>query len=205
MYIPTFNREEDLTKLHAFIRANSFGTLVTQYEGRPFATNLPYWLEEKPGTPGVLWGHIARANPQWQQSDGETLSIFNGPHAYISPTWYETPNTVPTWNYVAVHAYGKLELFHDSKTLRELLEKLNSVYEGGRENPWRVDSVTPDFFEKLATMIVGFKIEITKIEGKWKLNQNHPKERREKVVAQLSKQSDENSQAIAALMREGLK
>ena len=109
MYIPAAFVESDPTALHGFIEQHSFGLLVSQLDGQPFASHLPFLLDRAAGTQGTLIGHMARANPQWRQSDGQTaLVIFSGPHAYISPTWYEADQVVPTWNYAAVHAYGKM-------------------------------------------------------------------------------------------------
>ena len=120
MYIPAAFQQTDKTKLHDFIEANSFGLLVSTHGGEPFATHLPFLLERDAGPHGCLVGHVARANPQWHGLDGQTvLAVFSGPHAYVSPTWYEAENVVPTWNYVAVHAYGPCRLVEDPDRLTE--------------------------------------------------------------------------------------
>src|SRR5688500_13870647 len=116
MYIPKAFAETNQAKLFEFIRANSFGILFSQHQGQAWATHLPFLLEAE-GEKLVLWGHFARANPHWQEIEGEILVVFPGPHAYISPAWYESPNVVPTWNYVAVHAYGTLTLIHETDRL----------------------------------------------------------------------------------------
>jgi transcriptional regulator len=142
---------------------------------------------------------MARANPQWRDIEGEALAIFAGPHAYISPTWYESPGTVPTWNYMAVHAYGALQLVEDREGLHEILTRTVSVYERRMPEPWSYDVADPDI-DNMLRAIVGFRIEVTRLDGKAKLNQNHPEERRRKVIRALEAQTDEDSQAIAKLM-----
>ncbi|HTU93160.1 MAG TPA: FMN-binding negative transcriptional regulator [Gemmataceae bacterium] len=201
MYIPAAFAEPDPTKLHDFIEQNSFGLLVSQVDGLPFATHLPFLLQRTTGPHGALVGHVARANPHWQEAGGQTaLAIFSGPHAYISPTWYEAEQVVPTWNYTAVHAYGKVQIIEDEAALLDIVREMVRVYEQGMPRPWSFDP-SSTFMERLLGQIVGFRIEIDKIEGKFKLNQNHPAERRKKVIRTLRQRSDENAQAIAALMQ----
>jgi transcriptional regulator len=201
MYIPAAFAENELTKLHDFIEQNSFGLLVSQVDGLPFASHLPFLLERTAGPRGTLVGHMARANPQWREADGQTaLAIFSGPHAYISPTWYEAEQVVPTWNYTAVHTYGRIQIIENEHALLEIVQEMVQVYEQAMSQPWSLpDSGT--FVGRLLGQIVGFRIEIEKIEGKWKLNQNHPVERRRKVVRALRERGDENAQAIAAMMQ----
>jgi transcriptional regulator len=201
MYLPAAFAELDLNKLHDFIEQNNFGLLVSEVEGLPFATHLPFLLERTTGPHGTLVGHMARANPQWREASGQTaLTIFSGPHAYISPTWYEAEQVVPTWNYAAVHAYGRVEIVEDKDALLEIVQETVRVHEQAMPRPWSLsDSGT--FVERLLGQIVGFRIEIEKVEGKWKLNQNHPVERRKKVVRALQAQGDEKAQAIAAMMQ----
>ena len=204
MYIQPAFLESDLPTLHEFIERHSFGVLISQHDGSPFATHLPFLLDRSSGTLGTLVGHVARANPQWVQCVGQqVLAVFTGPHAYISPTWYEAEHVVPTWNYVAVHSYGRLRLVEDQPKLLEMVRRSVEVYERSMPQPWSVDEADT-FVERLLKQIVGFHIEIERIEGKWKLSQNHTVERREKVVRALRKRSDENSTAIAALMRQQL-
>jgi transcriptional regulator len=201
MYLPAAFAEADLNKLYDFIEQNTFGLLVSQVEGLPFASHLPFLLEGKAGPHGTLVGHMARANPQWREAGGQTaLAIFSGPHTYISPTWYEAEQVVPTWNYTAVHAYGRVEIIQNEETLLEIVQKTVRVYEKALPQPWSFDG-SGTFVERLLAQIVGFRIEIEKIEGKWKLNQNHPVERRQKVVRALQQQGGENAQAIAAMMQ----
>jgi transcriptional regulator len=204
MYIPAAFQQTDKTKLHDFIEANSFGLLVSTHGGEPFATHLPFLLERDAGPHGRLVGHVAKANPHWHGLDGQTvLAVFTGPHAYVSPTWYEAENVVPTWNYVAVHAYGPCRLVEDPDRLTEILKAMTATYEGSRPKPWVLDAAS-DSFQKLVRAVVGFRIEISRLEGKWKLNQNHPPERREKVIRVLEQSADRDAREIARLMAEML-
>jgi transcriptional regulator len=201
MYIPAVFAEADLSRLHEFIRQNSFGLLVSSVDGLPFASHLPFLLDGAAGPHGTLVCHVARANPQWQQAAGQTaLAIFSGPHAYVSPTWYEAENVVPTWNYTAVHAYGKVEFVEDTAALLNIVQKMVHFYEQALPRPWSFDP-SSTFAERMLAQIVGIRIEIAKIEGKWKLNQNHPVERRKNVIRAFRERHDENSQVIAALMQ----
>ena len=145
---------------------------------------------------------MAKANSQWREiTNTDALAIFHGPHAYISPGWFEEQNVVPTWNYVAVHASGKVKLVEDPAALLDIVRRYVQVYESTMPKPWQLDSAEPEFIEKLLDAIVGFTIEIATIEGKWKLNQNHSDARRQKVVHGLRTRSDEGSAGIATLMQ----
>jgi transcriptional regulator len=201
MYTPARFAESDRPKLHDFIEQHSFGMLVAQHGDEPFATHLPFLLRRNEGSHGVLIGHMAKANPHWQFADGKSvLAVFAGPHAYISPSWYEDENVVPTWNYVAVHVYGTLSAIHESDTLTEILRDSLAQFEDPK-SPWEFDPAS-EFAAKLRQQIVGFRIDIARIEGKWKLNQNHPRERREKVIRALRNRTDADSLAIADMMEE---
>jgi transcriptional regulator len=202
MYIPPHFAESDLNTLHDFIEQHSFGLLVSQHQGEPFVTHLPFLLNRTAGPNGALLGHVARQNPQWRDLVGQkVLAIFQGPHAYISPTWYQADKAVPTWNYVAVHAYGSARLIEDPAELVAVIRELTRRHEQFMPAPWDFDPAEP-FVQKLATQIVAFRIEIERLEGKWKLNQNHPRERRERVVEALRQQRWEDARAIADLMDE---
>jgi len=204
MYIPRSFAETDLPTLHDFIERNSFGVLVSQADGSPFATHLPFFLDRTTGSKGTLIGHVARANPHWQHvTDQTVLAIFSGPHAYISPTWYDAENVVPTWNYLAVHVYGQVTLIEDPSSLLDIVQRSVSVYESSFPQPWSLDS-SAAYVKPLLNQIVGFRMEIAKIEGKFKLSQNHPIERREKVVAALHGRGGENAEAIANAMERTL-
>ena len=204
MYIPAAFAEYDLTKMHDFIEQNSFGLLVSQADGQSFASHLPFLLNRTSEPHGSLVGHMARLNPQWEQISGQkVLAIFSGPHAYISPTWYDAEQVVPTWNYTAVHIHGRIQIIEDQDALLEIVQESVRVYEQGMRQPWSFDG-SGTFVKRLLTQIVGFRIEIEVIEGKWKLNQNQPVERRKKVIRALRDQSGENSQAVAAMMQANL-
>jgi transcriptional regulator len=205
MYIPPAFAETDRFKLHEFIEQHSFGLLVSELAGVPLASHLPFLLDRNTGQHGTLIGHMARANPQWQNLSEQTvLAVFQGPHTYISPTWYEAENTVPTWNYLAVHVYGRIVLVEDESALLEIVQQTVSRYERHMPRPWTADLSTK-FVSGLLAQIVGFRIEIEKIEGKFKLNQNQPRQRQEKVAAALAVQGGENAQAIATLMQMNLR
>ena len=202
MYIPSYFAETDVAKLHATIEQYSFATLVSQYDGEPFASHLPLLIDRDSGPAGTLLGHMARANPQWESAAGQNvLAIFSGPHAYISPQWYEAESVVPTWNYVAVHAYGRLELIEDPTEVERLLERMIALYETPQPRPWRL-AEPPAFMEKMLRQIVAFRIPIAKLEGKWKLNQNRPAEQQQRVIAALAERAADNSRQIAELMQE---
>jgi len=205
MYIPAAFAEPDLTTLHDFIEQNSFGLLVSEVDGLPFASHLPLLLERTTGPHGTVVGHMARANPQWRNAGGQTaLAIFSGPHAYISPTWYEAEQVVPTWNYAAVHVYGRVKVVEDEDALLEIVQETVRVYEQAMPQPWSFDGSSA-FVKRMLAQIVGFRIEIVKIEGKWKLNQNHPVERRKKVINALRDRRDENAKAVADMMEHHLR
>lgn len=201
MYLPTAFAELDPGKIHDFVRRHSFATLVTGGDAGLIGSHIPLLLDADAGQQGGLLGHMARANPQWRSFRGDVLAIFTGPHAYVSPSWYEEEGTVPTWNYVAVHAYGTLQLVEDRASLLAILRHSVQVYEGSRPRPWTFDESAPHV-ENLRKAIVGFRIIVERWEGKWKLSQNHPEHRQRRVLDALKGQPDENSQAVAALMAE---
>jgi transcriptional regulator len=204
MFVPPVFAETDLSKLHQFILQNSFGLVVSQVDGLPFATHIPILLRHGEGQYGTLAGHVARANPQWRQLAGQTaLAIFAGPHAYVSPTCYEAETVVPTWNYTAVHVYGRVELIDGGEPLLDILKESVRVYEHALPNLWVFES-TGTFTERMMEQIVGFRVVIEKIEGKFKLNQNHPAERRHRVIRALEQKGDENSLGVVKLMRYSL-
>ena len=202
MYIPAAFRESDTARLHEFMQQHGFALVTTDGAQGLVASHLPLLLDPSRGPLGTLIGHFAKANEQARDFGCEALVVFSGPHAYISPTWYETPNTVPTWNYVAVHAYGILKPVADRTALAGILEALVHQYEAPRPEPWVFDAGT-EFHQKLLDAIVGFEIEITRLEGKWKLNQNHPPERRRRVIDALNSLGGDDRLEIARLMAAG--
>lgn len=201
MYIPTSFEVTDLATLHTAIERYSFATLVSIDDGEPFATHLPLLLERDTHPQGCLVGHMAKANPQWRAAAERTvLAIFHGPHAYISPTWYAATNVVPTWNYVAVHAYGTLRLETDRDRLLEIVRKYVDFYEASQPSPWSINKTEGDFVDRLLEGIVGFEIPIDRIEGKWKLNQNHDRERRDRVISALQESGRADEREVAEWM-----
>jgi len=202
MYIPTSNLETRRPTLFEFMRRNSFAVLIAHARGETVATHLPVMLEEGEGENGTLYAHVARVNPHAKMLNQEALCVFSGPHAYISPTWYEVKNAVPTWNYAAVHAYGTPRELSEEE-LRVLLGKMVETYEAGFEKPWKMD-LSPEYEAGLLKAIVGFKIPITKLEGKWKLSQNRTRDEQARVIAGLNAQTDENAREVARMMDRNL-
>jgi transcriptional regulator len=203
MYNPAAFAENDVSRLHEFLRRNSFATLVSSGESGLVASHLPLLLDSQAGRLGHLLGHMARANPQWRGIAGDVLAIFQGPHTYISPSWYEEPGLVPTWNYVAVHAYGSVQIVEDRAELLEILRRSVTFYEASRPRPWSLD-FEGERLDSFLRAIVGFRITIARLEGKWKLSQNHPEERRRKVIRALGAESGADAREIAALMTQRL-
>ncbi len=202
MYTPASFREDDSAVMHSFMKQHSFATVVTCGATEPLATHMPLVLDSESGSQGMLSGHLARANPQWEQlADQSVLAIFHGPHTYVSPRWYQAKNTVPTWNYTAVHAYGRAQVIHDDQPLKQILETYVAFYEQRAGTGWSMNEVSDDLTDSLLHQIVGFRIEIERLEGKWKLNQNHEEARRRRVITELESRTDENSRQIAELMR----
>lgn len=205
MYIPKAFENNDKIKLYDFIKRNSFGILFSQEENGPFATHLPFIIEEKKGEVDVLIGHMAKLNPHWKYlNNKEVLVIFSGPHAYISPTWYNEDNTVPTWNYIAVHVYGTVRIINEKEEMVELMEKTVNIYESTMPNPWKAQ-FDNKFIDGLMNGIVGFEISVNKIEGKFKLNQNHSIKRQQNLVTGLRTSNQYNSEEIARIMEENIK
>jgi transcriptional regulator len=201
VYIPAHFNQPDLAALHAVIERRSFALLCSAGAAdAPFASHLPLLLDRNAAPPGALVGHMARANSQWRYADGRpVLAVFSGPHAYVSPSWYEAEEVVPTWNYVAVHVAGVFRAVHDRDALLAIVRDAVAFFEGGRPQPWTLD-LSVASLDRLLRGIVGFRIVIETIEGKWKLNQNHPPERRRKVVRALRQEGGEDAEAVADLM-----
>ncbi len=202
MYSPAAFQVEDRRTLIAFIRKHSFATVITQDAGMPHATQMPVLFREGDGTPGRLVSHLARANPQWKhfENGGEVLVLFTGPHAYVSPAWYVTTPAVPTWNYTAVHVYGRPHLITDRDAIAAMLHELIEFNEAGRSGRWSGE-MPEEFRDKLMKAIIGFEIEITRIEGKFKLSQNRPEDM-PGVVDALMKSNDPTDREVAAMMRQ---
>lgn len=195
MYVPEHFREDRLPELHSLIAAARLAQLVTHGVDGLFATALPMWLDRAEGPRGTLYGHVARANPHWRLAqDGDALAIFMGPDAYISPSWYaskaEHGKVVPTWNYVAVHAYGPVEFFEDAERLHVLVNRLTQKHEQSQAQPWAVEDAPTDYIAGMLRAIVGVRLPISRLEGKRKLSQNRSTEDRHGVAAGLAASPD---------------
>jgi transcriptional regulator len=197
MYIPNYFKIQDEATVFDLIERFSFATIVSQHNGQPAATHLPLLLNRGER---VLHGHFAHANEQWKDSEGqELLVLFQGPHSYISPSWYETTKAVPTWNYVAIHVYGELTIIKDELEIHTALNDLVEKYERP-DSPYNLNVVDTEYIEGLTRGIVPFKINISSIEAKAKLSQNHPRERQKAIADQLAESSSENDRQLADLM-----
>ncbi len=198
MYIPKHFVVEDQEAIYDFIDHHGFGILFSTHDGRPVASHLPFELKRDEG---CLYGHFARANEQWQEiANQEALIVFHGPHAYISSSWYETNQSVPTWNYVAVHAYGRIELIEDGQEVMRSLKRLVEKYEQPNSS-YKLDETNREFTEKLSRGIVAFRMKIDRLEGKWKLSQNHSEERQRSIIAHLEQSQSEDARGIAEMMK----
>lgn len=205
MYTPPAFREDDLAELHRWIREARLSTLVTATADGIMATPLPLILDGAEGPHGVLYGHLARANQQWSTvAMGEAMVIFNGPDAYVTPSWYiskrEHGKVVPTWNYVAVHAYGTLEFFDDEERLHDAVTRLTNLHERQRVKPWAVTDAPETFIKAQLKGIVGLRLVINRIEGKVKMSQNRSEADRKGVANGLSASSHPDDQAAAKLI-----
>lgn len=201
MYIPSAFRNDDAEQLADFIDRHGFATLVTHHAGETVASHLPMLLQRDGSDRGQLIGHLARANPQWHhfESPQEVLTIFHGPHCYVSPTWYTVEPAVPTWNYAVVHVYGRAKILHDERTIRDALDRLVAKYESHQPRPWSGE-LPEEYRNQLTRAIVAFQIEITRIEGKFKLSQNRSEADRASVFSVLSQHERENERQIGKLM-----
>ena len=201
MYIPEYHRVEDTAVTKAFMQANPFAILITGNETGPFATHLPILAREIDGRVH-LRGHMAKANPHWNlmAPDQESLVIFHGPHAYVSPSLYEIRESVPTWNYAAVHVYGRGTVFTDERRLDDLLLEMIARFDSAYAEQW--SSLSEQYRKKMLQHIVGFEVVATRVETKFKLSQNRTKTERENVIRSLAGSSDSTVTAVAALMRE---
>lgn len=200
LYIPAHFRVDDPRELADFIARNAFGTLVSSGSDGLHVSHIPF-LPEVAGDGRLrLLGHVARANGQWQalQRAEHVVAIFEGPHGYVSPSWYEHHPAVPTWNYAVVHAHGKV-LPLDEPALRDLLARLSATYEAGRPSPWRMEDLPEEFVARMVGVIAGFAIDVDRLEGKFKLSQNRPGDDAERVIRALENEGEAD---LAALMRE---
>lgn len=200
MYIPKYYKVSDFDEITEFVQQNSFATLVTLKKGKPIATHLPLQLK-KQGEDYFITGHMAYGNPQWRtfETSEEVLVMFQGPHAYISSSWYEQEN-VPTWNYQAVHLYGTARLLSEEELKHDLIS-LMQKYENHRENPVLWDTLSPSLLEKELKGIVGFKIPVREVQAAYKMSQNRNETDYRNIIDRLQQEEDPNSKQLAGVMR----
>lgn len=201
MYIPEHFRVRDHADALKFMHANPFAMLISSTDEGPFATHLPLSVREA-GDRLLLRGHVAKANPHWRHLEQNPLclTIFHGPHAFVATTNYTSRESVPTWNYGAVHVYGNARLFSSAEELQPMLHELIGSFEPAYAEQWA--SLTESYRERMLSHIVGFEIAVTKIEAKFKLSQNRTKEEQSNVITSLSGAEDTAVTGVAKLMRE---
>lgn len=201
MYTPPYYKNDNLAEVHDFITKNSFGILVSNTHSALWATHIPLELDKNDDGKDILVGHISRGNPQWKNfaDQARVLAIFSGSHSYISSSWYDHEN-VPTWNYIAVHVYGTINIIAGDK-LRHALKKIVDKYESNSEHPVSVERMSEQFLHKEMNGIVGFEIEIEEIQSAYKLSQNRDSKNHAAIIIELEKKGDAHSLAIAAEMK----
>lgn len=201
MYIPEHFRLRHDDDGIAFMRANPFAILISSTESGPYATHLPLSVHQNQDKV-LLRGHVAKANPHWRylEEDRQCLTIFHGPHSYISPTNYMARESVPTWNYAAVHVYGNARIFSAEQDVHSMLNELMETFEPPYRSQW--EELSPKFRDNMLRQIVGFEIAATKIEGKFKLSQNRTREDQANVIRSLEKSEDSTISGVARMMKE---
>jgi transcriptional regulator len=199
MYIPEQFIEEDFKRIIDLVKNNPFGMLITEHDGSPCISHLPFLIESNTGSYGKLIGHMARDNSQWKSltETESVIVVFNGAHGYVSPILYSTPG-VPTWNYAVVHLHGKPTVIEDSAGVENILEKLTTRFESNKPDPWKLSF--PIEKSKLLQMIVGFEVEIQKIEGKFKLSQNRKPQEQQNIINELGKSNHNGDVELSKLM-----
>ena len=208
MHIPKHHEESRVDTLHALIQAHSLGTWVTAGNDELIANHIPFVLDATRGDLGTLVGHVARENPVWHSFSRTVHSvvIFQGPQAYITPSWYPSKQAhgkaVPTWNYAVVHAHGLPRAIREKDWLLAHLNQLTDTHEAAQAAPWRVADAPPDFVHRLLDAIVGIEIPISRLEGKWKVSQNRPEADQRGIVAGLVARDDAQSAAMASLVEQ---
>ncbi|MNE19478.1 Protease synthase and sporulation protein PAI 2 [compost metagenome] len=206
MYVPAVFKDTDLSSLHQQIQSTRLAILVTSDEQGLQASHLPLLLDPEAGPNGTLYGHLAKANPHWRAlaAGAEAMLIFAGADAYVSPDFYpskgEHGKVVPTWNYLAVHAYGRADVFTDAQRLLELVGALTDRHEGGRTKPWAVSDAPADYIDGMLKAIVGFAVPIERLQGKRKLSQNRSAADSAGVREGLASSPDPQDQQLAQLM-----
>lgn len=209
MYLPAHFEETRVDVLQQLIRAYPFGALVTLDESGLNANHIPFEIDPEPAPFGTLRAHVARSNPVWRNFNPavETLMLFQGPHTYITPSWYPTRQeggkVVPTWNYMVVHAYGAMRVIEDAAWLRALVERLTRHHEAVLGTAWKVSDAPADFIEQQLSAIIGIEIPLTKLIGKWKVSQNRSQVDRDAVVRELRSSGDGVAAAMAEAVARG--
>lgn len=207
MYIPHHFNQEDLATIHERMASCGFVSLVTNTAHGLMATHAPVLFQAGQGEHGILRGHVARANPQWETAlaDEDALAIFLGPNGYVSPQWYaakrEHGRVVPTWNYVTVHAYGRIRFSDDRELLLDIVTRLTEKHEASFEHAWKVSDAPPDYVDGMLKRIVAFEMPISRIEASWKLSQNRSDADRIGAIEGLQEQGN----AVAGEMEKTLK
>ncbi len=208
MYVPSHFAETRVEVLHQLMRAHPLATLVTLTSEGLNANHIPMLLDPDPVPFGKLCGHVARANNLWRDVSPavEALAIFQGPEAYITPSWYqtkqETGKVVPTWNYAVVHAYGTIRVIEEQAWLRALVERLTDEQEAKKADPWQVADAPRDYVDGLLPAIVGIEISLTRLQGKWKMSQNQNEANRAGVINGLRQTDDAQAHAMADLIKQ---
>jgi transcriptional regulator len=205
MYLPPAFKETELPFIHETIRGARLANLVTCTAGGLICTPLPMLLDEREGEQGVLYGHVAKANPQWKETPTcDALAIFNGPDAYVTPSWYaskkEHGKVVPTWNYAAVHVYGAVEFFEAPDRLYQIVTRLTDLHERPRAESWAVTDAPADFIKAQLRGIVGLRMPIARIDAKRKMSQNRSEADRAGVAAGLAESDRPSDRAVAAMI-----
>ncbi len=205
MYSPPAFREDDIRLIFEHIRNARLANFITSTSEGLMATPLPLFLDETEAAHGVLYGHLARANSQWNtKAIGDALAIFMGPDAYVTPSWYQTKRdtgkVVPTWNYITVHAYGAIEFFEDTARLLDVVNKLTNLHEQPRLEPWAVSDAPEPYIQSQLKGIVGIRMVISKLEGKRKMSQNRSAEDRAGVNKGLAESDDVNDKMASQLI-----
>ncbi len=210
MYQPAHFIESRTEVKHDLIRAHPFGLMISAEGGLPVANAIPFSLDAAAAPLGVLRGHVARSNPQWQslKTAPDALVVFQGAHIYITPSWYqtkrETGKAVPTWNYIMVQAKGKMRVIEDRDWLHAQVTALTDTHESPRAEPWRVTDAPPAYLDAMLKAVVGLELEITSLDGKWKVSQNRSREDMTGVIGGLEAQDHPHAHELAKCARERL-
>lgn len=202
LYVPSSFEPGDRAAAARLVHDHPFATLVTPADPEPLISHVPLLLQPTSEPHGTLVGHVARANPHWRAAPGvESIAVFHGPHAYVSPSWYADPAAmVPTWNYATVHAHGPLEIVDDAAEARGVLEALVHRFESDRESPWSL-AMPEAKLASLVSAIVAFRIRIRRLDVKFKLSQNRTRDDRSRVIRALDASGDADALATARWMR----